>query len=304
MKLNRHFREFLRDNVNLNPRRLDRLRTSVRDVTNHLEQDLRGFQGMDRQGSFGLGTIIRPAREHDEYDADIQVVMNPDIYRQPADYLNALKDSLLSNHNFADKVRPGTRCVTLDYAGNFHLDIVPRITVADSHFIFNKDTGQREETDGTGYRDWFRAQSAISKYNLVRVIRLLKFLRDHQANYKLKSILLTTMAGITIHLDDKGTEAVRTVADTLTTVLERMDQYLRSYATVPYVANPALPSEDFIRHWKEPQYGIFRDRVLDYAEKARLALDCPDIEESIRLWRRLLGDGFGRHYKSPPRKSS
>ena len=62
MKLNRHFREFLRDNVNVNPRRLDRLRTSVRDVTSHLEQDLRGFQRVERQGSFGLGTIIRPVR--------------------------------------------------------------------------------------------------------------------------------------------------------------------------------------------------------------------------------------------------
>ena len=232
------------------------------------------------------------------------MALNPNIYRQPSDYLHALKDSLLSNHNFADKVRLRTRCVTLDYAGDFHLDIVPRITVADSHFIFNGDTGQREETDGTGYRDWFRDQSVISKYNLVRVVRLLKFLRDHQANYKLKSILLTTMAGMTIDLDDKGTEAVRTVADTLTTVLERMDQYLRSHAAVPYVANPALPTEDFIRHWKEPQYAIFKARVRDYADKARLALACPDIEESIRLWRRLFGDGFGSHYKSPPRKSS
>ena len=292
LKLNRRFANFLCGNINLNPRRLDRLRTSVGDVTNHLQQDLRGFQGVDRQGSFALGTIIRPIREHDGYDADIQVVMNPDIYGQPEDYLNALKDSLLNNHNFADKVRPGTRCVTLDYAGDFHLDVVPRITTADSHFIFNWETGLREEPDGTGYRDWFRNQSGITKHHLVRVVRLLKFLRDHQGNYEIKSILLTTIAGMSIQEEDRGTENVRTIADTLTTVLERLNEFLQQHPTVPYIANPALPSEDFIRHWREPQYGIFKDRVRAYAERAREALDSPSVEESVRLWRRLFGYGF------------
>ena len=51
------------------------------------------------------------------------------------------------------------------------------------------------------------------------MVRLLKYLRDHKNNYTAKSILLTTLAGMMIRKSDKGTESVRTVSDTLVTVL-------------------------------------------------------------------------------------
>ena len=79
MKLNRRFREFLRDEVNLNPDILRRLQTSVRDVNRHLRDRLPGYQRIDRQGSYGLDSLIKPVRDDDEYDADIQVVMNMSV---------------------------------------------------------------------------------------------------------------------------------------------------------------------------------------------------------------------------------
>lgn len=73
-KNNRQFREFLRYEVNLNQ---DRLQVSVRDVNRHLKGNLPGYQRIDRQGSYGLDTLVKPVNDDDEYDADIQVVMNP-----------------------------------------------------------------------------------------------------------------------------------------------------------------------------------------------------------------------------------
>lgn len=293
MKLNRRFREFLRDEVNLNQDRLRRLHTSVRDVNRYLRGQLPGYQRIDRQGSYGLDTLVRPVRDDDEYDADIQIVMNPKPNWEAKDYLEALRDTLTSNDNYSDKTELSTRCVTLHYAGDFHLDLVPRITEGDSHLICNREANCFEPTDGTGYRDWFCGKSRITKVNLKRVVRLLKYVRDRQDNYVARSILLTTLAGNAIHSSDRGTESVRTVANTLTTVLTRMDGYLQLHSTMPEIKNPVLQSEDFNRDWNQDRYAYFRERIHAHAEIAREALTSPSIEDSTRIWRRLFGESFG-----------
>ena len=293
-KNNRQFREFLRYEVNLNQDRLHRLQVSVRDVNRHLRVNLTGYQRIDRQGSYGLDILVKPVNEDDEYDADIQVVMNPNSDWNARDYLDALCETLSQEHNFADKIELGNRCVTLNYAGDFHLDVVPRFTRQGAHFICNREKNCFEETDGTGYRNWFSEQSRITRVNLKRAVRLLKFVRDRQHNYVAKSILLTTLAGKAIRASDQGEEAVGTVADTLTTVLTRMDGYLQRHEAMPEIINPALPLEDFNRHWNQERYTYFRERVHSHAQVVQEALKSSSIEESIRLWRRLFGNDFGR----------
>ena len=75
--------EFLRDEVNLNQRRFNRLKNSVSAVNDYLKGNLTGYQKMERQGSYALGTLIKPVKGNDEYDADIQVVMNPNHNWEP-----------------------------------------------------------------------------------------------------------------------------------------------------------------------------------------------------------------------------
>ena len=293
-KNNRQFREFLRYEVNLNQVRLHRLQVSVRDVNRHLKSDLPGYQRIDRQGSYGLDTLVKPVNDDDEYDADIQVVMNPNPNWMAGDYLDALGQTLARNANFTDKIQHGTRCVTLNYAGDFHLDVVPRVTRDQGHYICNRETNCFEETDGIGYRNWFAGKSRITRVNLKRVVRLLKYVRDRQHNYVAKSILLTTIAGNAIRPADQGTESVRTVANTLTTVLTRLDDYLQRHPEMPEIKNPVLPSEDFNRHWDQTWYAYFRERVHSHARIAQEALASPSIEDSIRIWRRLFDNDFGK----------
>ena len=53
----------------------------------------------------------------------------------PVHYYSALYSevhgALKQNENYADKLRLKTRCVTVDYAGDFHLDVVPRAPLVD-----------------------------------------------------------------------------------------------------------------------------------------------------------------------------
>ena len=82
-KNNEQFREFLRDEVNLNERRLRRLETGVGAVSSYLKEHLPGYQKMEPQGSYALRTLIKPVDDSDEYDADIQIVMNPNPKWEP-----------------------------------------------------------------------------------------------------------------------------------------------------------------------------------------------------------------------------
>lgn len=293
-KNNREFDDYLRDDVNLNPSRLERLETAVGGVNNYLKANLTGYQTMERQGSYALGTLIKPVDDNDEYDADIQVVMNPNRNWEAKDYVLAVNRTLAGNKTYADKLRLKTRCVTVDYAGDFHLDVVPRVTINGKHFICNRTTNKFEETDGNGYRDWFNEKNRITGGNLKRVVRLLKHLRDHKNSFSAKSILLTTLAAGTIRPSDKGTEAVSTVADTLQTVLGRMNSYLQGHPNMPEIKNPVLAGENFNRHWDQRRYTNFRNRIQTYARIAAQAKAEPSGEKAIKLWQELFGETFGR----------
>ena len=293
-KNNREFTEFLRDEVNLNQGRLDRLETAVRAVNAYLKDNLAGYQKMERQGSYALGTLIKPVDDNDEYDADIQIVITPNPQWEAKDYVLAVNRTLAGNQTYADKLRLKTRCVTADYAGDFHLDVVPRVTINGKHYVCNRIDNKCEETDGNGYRDWFNEKNRITGGNLKRVVRLLKHLRDHKNSFTAKSILLTTLAGNTIRPTDEGTEAVSTVADTLETVLSRMNDYLQQHPNMPEIKNPILATENFNRHWDQRRYANFRSRVQSYAGTAKLAKAEPTAEKAIKVWQELFGDTFGK----------
>ena len=283
----------LRNEANLNQTRLDRLEASVSGVNNYLKDNLPGYQNMERQGSFALGTLIRPVDDYEEYDADIQIVMNPNPQWEPKNYVLEIHGALARNKTYTDKLRLKTRCVTVDYAGDFHLDVVPRVTIGGKQYVCNRIDNKFEETDGNGYREWFNEKDRITGGNLKRVVRLLKYLRDHKNNFSAKSILLTTLAGDMIKESDKGTESVSTVVDTLETVLSRMNDYLQQHPNMPAIKNPVLPTEDFNRHWDQRRYANFRTRVQSYAQTAKQSKAEASAEKAITLWRELFGSGFG-----------
>ena len=293
-KNNQEFADFLRDEVNLNQGRLDRLETAVSAVDAYLRDHLPGYQKMERQGSYALGTFIKPVDDNDEYDADIQIVMNPNPRWDPKDYVLAINRALAGNKTYADKLRLKTRCVTVDYAGDFHLDVVPRVTIGGKHYVCHRIDNKFEETDGNGYRDWFDGKNRITKGNLKKVVKLLKHLRDHKNSFSAKSILLTTLAGNTIRPADAGTTAVSTVADTLETVLSRMNDYLQQHPSMPEIKNPVLPTENFNRHWDQRRYANFRNRIQSYAATAKRAKAEPSAEKAVKVWQELFGDSFGK----------
>ena len=149
-----------------------------------------------------------------------------------------------------------------------------------------------EETDGTGFRDWFNDQNRITEGNLKRTVRLLKFLRDHKGNFSIPSVILTALAGEAIRPDDDGADAVSAMADTVATVLTRIDERLEKCDQIPVMVNPANPSLTFNTHWEDNQYQNFRRLMGVYASTARQARDEIDKAKSIAAWQKLFGEDF------------
>ena len=286
------FNEFMREHVNLNPSRYERLKRSDKAVSEYLSQNLVGFRRTERQGSYALGTTIRPVKDTDEYDVDRLVYVEYERSKTPAHYIDDVYRCLKANGNYADKVEKKTRCVTVNYAGEFKIDVVPCITYNGNRFICNRKTNDFEVTDGRGFRDWFNDKNRITNGNLKLVTRLLKYLRDHKKTFTAPSVLLTTLIGNTVN-DWEGDAHFKTLPDALLTVVTRMDEFLRSRPSMPEVRNPALPSETFTRHWDQAKYSHFRDMISSYAGRIEEAYADDDEQSSVRKWRELFGDGFG-----------
>ena len=284
--------KFMREHVNLNPSRYERLKRSDKAVSEYLSQNLVGFRRTERQGSYALGTTIRPVKDTDEYDVDRLVYVEYDSSKGPKDYIDDVYWCLKANGNYADKVQRNTRCVTVNYAGEFKIDVVPCITYNGNHFICDRKTNEYEVTDGTGFRDWFNDKNRITNGNLKLVTRLLKHLRDDKKTFTAPSVLLTTLIGNTVY-DGEGDAHFKTLPEALLTVISRIDEFLWSHPNMPEIRNPALPNETFTRHWDQAKYSHFREMVSSYARRIREAYSDGDEQSSVRRWRGLFGDEFG-----------
>lgn len=290
MKHNQFFGEFLANHVNLNQTRLDTLDTHVSAVSDYLANNLTGYQRVERQGSYALGTIIKPVRDGQEYDADLLLLVAYQPVQEAPGYIDDVYACLREHEYYKTITRRKTRCVTLDYAGDVHLDVVPCISINAAQYICNRVTGEFEPTDGTGYRDWFNARNHVTGGNLKRVTRLLKYMRDHKGNFTAPSVMLTTLIGYTVD----GAGGFGSVPDALHTVMSRIDSFLQTNPQMPAIANPALPSEDFTRKWDQQKYAHFRDMFHTYTLKVVDAYAEQDHNESVRKWRAVFGDDYGR----------
>ena len=301
-KIIQDFENFMTDRVNLNPGRLERLQTSARAVSEHLSRDLPGFQKTERQGSFALKTIIRPVNDR-EFDVDLLAFMDEDDDTDPKDYIEEDYRTMKANGNYADKVHRKKRCVVVDYAGDFHLDIVPCVERDGGLYICNRSDNEFERTDGTGFRDWFNGKNAVTHGNLKRVARLLKYLRDHKGTFTAPSVLLTTLIGNGVFDDDDGSQ-FKTLPDALKTVTNRINDFLQANPFKPRIANPALPEEDFSRDWDPTKYRNFRNKFDSYTTRINDACAETDYARSVSAWRDLFGDDFGKGTPSGSRAAA
>ena len=63
---------------------------------------------------------------------------------------------------------------------------------------------------------------------------------------------------------------------------------------MPIIKNPVLSSENFNRHWNQHKYSNFRDKIKLFTDKVNEAFNIEDHDESVKKWREVFGDEFGK----------
>ena len=282
--------QFLKDEVNLNQSRYDNAKDRLRTLEKHLKKNLEGFQGTEIQGSYATETIIRPVDDNDEYDIDLMVYIEDDG-SDPKEVVDGVVDCLSENAFYEEHSKVGKRSVQITYANQFNIDVVSCVERNGRKWVCNRVDNTWEITDGSGYKDWFREQNRKSNGHLKRVVRLLKYLRDHKNTFTVRSVALTTLAGLAVEEADPS--KLNSLANALEAITHWIDDYLQRNHS-PDLRNPALPEEDFNRHWTDAQYQNFRKMFRSYTGRIKEAIECDDPERSEKLWQGIFGPKYRR----------
>jgi hypothetical protein len=257
------------------------------------------------QGSFRLGTVVRPAG-NDEYDLDAVCVRSIAKHSTTQELLKREVGGVLARYvrsrqgqaSAPTGCKEHKRCWTLGYPVDFHLDVLPAIPNPDGQpsGILLTDTHLRawQHSDPIAYAEWFRGrmrrefvakrvvlaeaeriapesvpESAV-KTTLQRVVQVLKVHRNHFFASDLESrpasILLTTLAA---HVYDGERDLAFAVRETA----EQMPDHVLGDHGRWLVANPVEPRENFADKWNEqPERAkLFFNWLEQLAEDLRAA---------------------------------
>jgi hypothetical protein len=306
MKLTDYFKTFLTDTVNLKPSKLEDLDERVPTLTEVVKGSIRDTTVLDAipQGSWAHETIIQPA-EGLEFDADFLLQLDEVEGWAPTKYNDVVWD-VLSNHGvYGSKTTRKNRCVRVTYANDCHVDIVPYVVQADgTEVIVNRTTDEFEETNPIGFTSWLQSKDVITGGDLRKVIRLLKYLRDHRGAFAIKSILLTTVVGERVEQwrKDNDEKCYADIPTTLLHVVKDLDAWLdaRPLKALASIGDPSCPNTTFDHRWTDKQYEEFRDDIHDLARDIEVAYFTVGIPESLAAWQ----DIFGTDFKAPSTTAS
>lgn len=297
MKLDKHFEKF-HSNIKLNPDRKKRIQSAYSNLQAFVENDgpLSEVKlDLFLQGSYPINTAIKPLEEGKEFDVDAVLVL--DLVKRPSDKQNPqaviawVASRLRENPHYEGKVRERPRCVRIEYAGDFHLDIVPARLNGSGPGpleVPDKEDGIWRSSHPEGYVEWADDVDLNSGRKFNRIVKMLKHWRDLKFGQESgpKSILLTTLLG------NHMANGYSSDAEALVITMETLVDYLHGYLLVPRAANPSLPEENLARDWMQEYFDLFKERFKVATKKARTALDEENRDKSLKLWIELFGDSF------------
>jgi hypothetical protein len=302
MKHTDYFKNFLDNTVNLSKYSLDLLSQRVDTIYGVLKDDEDLGPLIKKkipQGSWPQKTIISP-QNGKAFDGDfmVQMVEDPDWELDLKKYGDAIYNVLHKMSPYKDMPHGRKcRCVYVNYANNaMHVDIVPFVVRADGfQWIINRDDNVWERTDTDGFTNWMKTQDEIAGKHLRKVIRIMKFLRDHKNSFTgTKSILLTTLLGGRVEAWRKVIDAgyYADLPTALLHIVSDLDDWLQARPTKPVIMDPSGSGTSFDHRWTQETYSYFRDRIHTHAAEIKAAYDDTDSDDSVKKWQALFGDGF------------
>ncbi len=240
------------------------------------------------QGSLSIGTTVKPLARQ-EYDLDLVCEIDESYHeKDPIELLNTIEQRLNANEIYKDKVERKNRCIRLNYANEFHMDILPAHPANQGMDTCVKVPDRKAEnwkdSNPKGYTAWLNDRSIIMKKSfearadiepipidesverkapLKRAVQLIKRYRDIYFEKDLDSapisIVLTTLAGRVYEGQVSVNESITHVLDQIIFLISQSDKRL-------VVLNPSNDKEDLSERWegKPELYRSFVTFIRDF----------------------------------------
>lgn len=237
------------------------------------------------QGSVALGTTVRPLTR-DAFDLDFVLELGAGFPGTPMELYELLRKRLEQHGTYGPMIELKRRCIRLQYANDFHVDVLGARTVAFPIVPGSIEVPDRKtpsvwkDSNPRGYAKWFqsRAQSAArdrfladaeplpsdweasSKNTLQRIVQLTKRARDvafRDDDVAPRSIVLTTLLAHAYRGRLSVYEALAEAVDEIAVMIESA----RPRRLI--VLNPTNPAEDFSEQWDEDRrsYAAFLNAI-------------------------------------------
>lgn len=256
------------------------------DVGDHLAADNSSLSTYDPQiyvqGSFRLGTVVRPYGHEDDYDIDLvcQLGIRKESITQE-ELKSKIGARLKARDDLAKILEPSRRCWTLNYADDagkpaFHMDVLPSIPNLERRpsgiLLTDTELTRWQKSNPVAFADWFRKRmevvfvarrSALAeslaasiedvpewrvKTPLQRCVQILKRHRDvyfeKAPDVKPVSVIITTLAAHAYNNEND-------IYDALTGIASRMHLFIENRNGTWWVQNPVDDGENFADKWNE-----------------------------------------------------
>ncbi len=226
------------------------------------------------QGSLPMGTTNKPIGK-EEYDLDFVCELLIDWQTiRPIDLLSKVEYRIREHADYASRMKRGNRCISLIYAHDFHLDIVPACSnsvLGEGQIrIPDRETKGWKDSNSRAYIRWFNWQAKASSRNMDHAeplplqetleekpalkcaVQLLKRHRDvafkNKSDLAPASIVLSTLAATHYQGQESVGEAVAGILQGIAiSIAQQQGRRLQ-------VWNPAnnVP-EDLGERWENPE---------------------------------------------------
>jgi hypothetical protein len=223
------------------------------------------------QGSLRIGTTVKPLGRQ-EYDLDLVLEIGWDWrrIRNPVVLLDLVEARLRQHGTYRDMLERKNRCIRVQYANQFHLDILPACPDSASGdgcvVVPDREAKDWKPSNPTGYAAWFDRQAQVALVEMAkrveplpdwepnqvrpplnRAVQLLKRWRDiryaRTPDLAPISIVLTTLAGHHYGGAELVNLALERVVDGIVAALPTAGRLV--------VQNPSNPQEDLSERWDE-----------------------------------------------------
>ena len=315
--------------IEISETQAEKAKESYEAVGNYLNNNIKQYYvRIFPQGSFMLGTVIKPISDKDEYDIDLVATID-NKFTSAKDLKNIVGDVLKTSDRYSEKVEEGKRCWTIQYSesANYHMDILPTMK-SDTYFQNKKLIMTHKEDENSDYEfrqtnpeayyDWFVKRMEEEKKKLTEEYAIRNKIEIVEVpEYKIKTTLQIAIEILKRYRDIKfkDTPDIKPISIILTTLIARIytgkenvyeliEKFSKEYVLYlerdengnVLIQNPVNKNENFADKWpsnperKEAFFKFMDDLKYDLVTNKVLLEG--NIREQADAYKKLIGENM------------